>query len=99
LTIYVRAQFDTISIWNAHGNNEAIRDEIKDKIRSVLGLPKDAEIEYKKHYGSEQAPGPGAPQYKGPSVKYVKKTAPATNAPICRSKQVAPDAAKAPDNP
>ena len=61
-------------------------------------MPKDAEIEYKKHYTSEAGAGTGgaaAPQYKGTSaVKYVKK-APATSyAPIYRSKQTATETSK-----
>ena len=89
-----RVQFDTISIWNSHGDNETIRDAVRERIREVLGLPKDAEIEYKKHFGPEMAPGP-QPSYKGgPPVKYVKKAPPPTFAPIYRSKASAAETAK-----
>ncbi len=80
-----RPQFDTIAIWNAHGEDEALRNTIRERIRTVLGLPAEAEIEYKKHFGAEVAAGPVT--YKsGPSVKYVKKAPAQSYAPIHRSK-------------
>lgn len=63
-----------------------MRDTVRERIRDVLGLSKDAEIEYKKHYGAEVAPV-GTSYKSGPSVKYVKKTPAQTYAPIFRSKQ------------
>lgn len=55
-----------------HGDDESIRDTIREKIREVLGLAKDAEIDYKKHFATE---APSVPYKGAPPSKYQKKGA------------------------
>eukprot|EP00831_Metopus_contortus_P000602 TRINITY_DN10224_c0_g1_i2.p1 TRINITY_DN10224_c0_g1~~TRINITY_DN10224_c0_g1_i2.p1 ORF type:complete len:149 (-),score=24.27 TRINITY_DN10224_c0_g1_i2:7-453(-) len=86
-----KAQFDTISIWNAHADNEILQNTIRERIREVLGLSKEAEIEYKKHFGADTYGTSGATSYKPTSsVKYVKKGPTQAPAAIFRSKQAEP---------
>ena len=42
-----------ISIWNVHGGNAEIKARIGERIKQVLELPKETEIQYAKHYSDD----------------------------------------------
>ena len=42
-------EHDVISVWNKTGNDQEIRDKIRDKLKTVLQLPPKTFMEYKVH--------------------------------------------------
>ena len=48
----VRYQEDILSIWNRSADSRRVCMQIRDTMRSVMGLPLDATMEYKKHTDS-----------------------------------------------
>ena len=48
----VRYQEDILSIWNRSADSRKVCMQIRDTMRSVMGLPLDAVMEYKKHTDS-----------------------------------------------
>jgi translation initiation factor 4E len=45
----VRYNEDLLSIWNKSADNRKVCMQIRDTMRSVMGLPENATMEYKKH--------------------------------------------------
>jgi hypothetical protein len=48
----VRYQEDILSVWNRSADSRRVCMQIRDTMRSVMGLPADATMEYKKHTDS-----------------------------------------------
>ena len=48
----VRYQEDILSIWNRSADSRRVCMQIRDTMRSVMGLPLEATMEYKKHTDS-----------------------------------------------
>ena len=48
----VRYQEDLLSIWNKTAGSRKVCMQIRDTLKSVIGLPADAAMEYKKHHDS-----------------------------------------------
>ena len=48
----VRYQEDILSVWNRSADSRKVCMQIRDTMRSVMGLPLDANMEYKKHTDS-----------------------------------------------
>eukprot|EP00826_Nyctotherus_ovalis_P042533 TRINITY_DN4385_c0_g1_i5.p2 TRINITY_DN4385_c0_g1~~TRINITY_DN4385_c0_g1_i5.p2 ORF type:complete len:130 (-),score=55.60 TRINITY_DN4385_c0_g1_i5:146-535(-) len=64
-----KADFDMISIWNMHGNDPDIKGKVESRLKEVLELPREMEIQYIKHYTEGGAGG-----FKKAQGKFTKKT-------------------------
>ena len=52
LVLSVRYQEDILSIWNRSADSRKVCMQIRDTLRSTMGLPEGATMEYKKHTDS-----------------------------------------------
>jgi len=50
IAVSTKNALDTLSIWNKNASDEEVRNILKNNIIEVMGLSKNAEIEYREHY-------------------------------------------------